>query len=145
MTSCLNGRTVNAMMAYISPLLDVLLLVLLGITIRYALRLQKKLEKLEKCYEELPLQTQPFTRALSDAQLALGAYKADLEKTVADVSGLLNRARKTMDDLEFLHERGEGIANRLENTVRQPSSPSGTAFASASKAEQELRQALRGS
>ncbi|MEW5703017.1 MAG: DUF6468 domain-containing protein [Pseudomonadota bacterium] len=102
----------------ISLLLDGFLILLLGATLVYAARLSRRLSGLRKDREVLEKVLSDFSAATQRAEESV--YRL---KTIADVSSKeLQRqtdlARSLRDDLAFLSDRGEIIADRLTDSVR---------------------------
>lgn len=124
------------------------LLVLLLAALPFALRLERGLAALRRDRSALTDGAQGFETATNQAQAALAGLRAALE-TQARQSAAGETLR---DDLRFLTERAESLADRLELAVRQgrAAMPAATAgalpevdHAPRSQAERDLLQALR--
>lgn len=107
----------------ISLLLDGLLVALLAATLVYAVILNRRLLSLRK-------EKNGFEKMLADFNASTLRAEESIHrlKTVADVSSKeLQRqtslARSLRDDLSFLADRGETLADRLEHATRKNKNP----------------------
>lgn len=132
----------------IGHVLDIVVIGLLGATLLYALRLQRSLAALRQDRGAMERATAGF----DDGARTVEAGLARLRQAADQVADQLNRAGALRDDLAYLADRGEGLADRLDTLVRQgrplaaTPEPSAAAPATAprSRAERELAQALLG-
>ena len=97
-----------------SVLLDILFMVLLVVTIGYAIRLNSSLNRLRKDKDEL----ERLARTFADATTRAEAGIAKLRASAKDLQGDLGRAESLREDLTFLIERGGATADKLEDSVR---------------------------
>ncbi len=107
-------------------MLDGLVAVLLLATIVYAWRLDRRLATLKQEKAALGELMADFTHAATKADQGLKALKAAAADMGRDVEGLVAKGQGLRDDLSFLIERGEPLADRLADTVRARSAPPAT-------------------
>ena len=99
-------------------LLDFVVTGLLIATILYAIRLNKKLEALYSSRGELQTFLEGFTSSLARAESSMQTLKGQGESTFTAIQDALSKATALRDDLSFLVERGDGIATRLDDSIR---------------------------
>ncbi len=135
-------------MGGLDMMLELALLALLGATLLHAVRLQRALTGLRGDRTALQDAVDGFDGGTRQAEAALGRLQL-LAETMAAQHG---RSQALRDDLAFLSERGEGLADRLDTLVRAarvavPAVASTSAVAPAaarSLAERNLMVALQG-
>lgn len=121
------------------------LLLLLLAALPFALRLERGLAALRRDKATLHENAEGFEAAARSAQTVLSGLRAALETQARQA----NTAEALRDDLRFLVERAESLADRLEAAVRQGrplAAPTGHHAAEdspRSQAERDLLQALR--
>jgi hypothetical protein len=125
-------------------ILQGVLLALLIAALPFALRLERGLAALRRDRAALADGVQGFEVATREAQSALSGLRGTLEVQARQAA----KAEALRDDLRFLVERAEGLADRLEVLVRQgraaPQPVAGAeGVAPRSQAERDLLQALR--
>ena len=103
----------------ITAILDVILLCLLGVAIYYGLRLHRALSHLKNGREELKSILAEFSKATERAEGALKNLRTDVSGNVNKVKEATDRAQRISDDLDFLLQRGDKLADRLETDIRQ--------------------------
>ncbi|SHI82213.1 hypothetical protein SAMN02745194_01166 [Roseomonas rosea] len=91
------------------------LLLLLLAALPFAIRLERGLAALRKDRAALSEGAAGFETATRDAQSALAGLRMALEQQARQTGA----AEALRDDLRFLVERAEGLADRLEALVRQ--------------------------
>ena len=128
------------------------LVLLLGVTLVHAVRLQRAIAALRKDRANLDEAVAGFDSGARQAELGMSRMR----ETAQMLSGQLDAATALRDDLSFLCERGTQVADRLDHVVRAarplepvaaPPLPAPQPPASApvrSQAERDLLQALRG-
>ena len=94
--------------------LDVALIVLLAVTLGYAVSLNRKLTGLRRNKAEMEKLTATFAQATVKADGGIGRLKANTDALQAQS----DRAKALRDDLAFLLERANTAADRLEVAVR---------------------------
>jgi hypothetical protein len=102
----------------LSLVLDVLLVVLLAVTIGYAVTLNKRLSVLRQDKADLERLAGRFAEATARADESVGRLKGTADKLGEILQERITKGQALRDDLAFLLERGEGIADRLEGAVR---------------------------
>ncbi|MFC0388804.1 DUF6468 domain-containing protein [Muricoccus vinaceus] len=121
------------------------LLLLLLAALPFALRLERGLAALRRDKAALHENAGGFEAAASGAQSVLSGLRAALDTQARQAAS----AEALRDDLRFLVERAESLANRLETAVRQgrplaaPAAPQVAEEPQRSQAERDLLQALR--
>ncbi|WP_043831386.1 DUF6468 domain-containing protein [Muricoccus aerilatus] len=132
-------------MGTIEWILQGALLVLLLAAIPFALRLERGLAAIRRDRAALNDGAEGVETAARGAQSVLAALRSSLEVQARQAAA----AEALRDDLRFLIERAEGLADRLEGAVRRArplAGPPGAAPAeepARSQAERDLLQALR--
>lgn len=144
-------------------LLEIVLIVLLGLTLVHAVRLERGLSALRHERTALGEAVAGFDNSTRQAEAGLDKLHSMTQETALQLARKLEGAAVLKDDLAFLVERGEHLADRLERLVRsgraieptharelQPASiPAEPVRADhdqprpRSKAERDLLQALR--
>jgi hypothetical protein len=105
----------------IGLLADGLLVLLLGATIAYAVVLNRKLSLLRATKDDMARMLAEFAETTAQAEASVrelrerAAASGDgLSAVVADAGAKLQKAGVLKDDLAFLVEKGEALADRLE-------------------------------
>lgn len=140
-------------------ILDLMLSVLLGVTIAYAVVLNRRLRRLREGGAEMRTLIDGFNSATEQAQRNLAQISAMAKEAArgpanpnwASVQERLNndieKAQALRGDLEYLLERAERMADRMERPVAKARAPEHDAPAAGgqarSEAERELIKALR--
>ena len=139
-------------------LLECVLIVLLGLTLMHAVKLERALGGLRRDRTALGEAVAGFDNSARQAEAGLDKLHSVTQETALQLARKLEGAAVLKDDLAFLAERGEHLADRLEQLVRagRAIDTSHTrelvgAVAHAdpdlprprSKAERDLQQALR--
>ncbi len=94
-------------------LLDAVVILLLLATIGYAAVLNRRLTRLRAAKDEMEALLREFGEAGAKAQQALAALHGEGEATAKRLDGLLEQAKSLSDDLVFLIDRGERLADGL--------------------------------
>ena len=101
-------------MGEIQTAIELLLVVLLIATLLHAVRLHRALGGLRQDRETLQDAVAGFDSGTRQAEAGL----AGLREMTEQLGGKLGHAAALKDDLEFLSERGESLADRLDALVR---------------------------
>jgi len=141
-------------MSAIEWALQLVLLALLGAAIPFALRLERILTELRRDRAVLEGGEREFQEAARLAEAAVQRLRASAEQAGKQVSERIATAEPLRDDLRYLVERAESLADRLDGLVRaarpaapepalSPAPPPPTRDAPArSQAERDLLRAL---
>lgn len=97
-----------------SLIIDVVVAILLAVTIGYAIVLNRRLGTLRRDKAELEKLATTFADSTLRADDSIGRLKA----TADMLQKRLENAQALHDDLTFLAERGDKLADRLEQLVR---------------------------
>jgi chromosome segregation ATPase len=141
---------------------EIILVILLAATLYQALRLERALGVLKRDRASLESLVVGFNTSTSQAESGIQQLRAAADGTGRQIETQLAKSTSLKDDLEFLTERADRLADRLEGLVRsarplmedrqaQDRSTQGRPTAAneaatpkgASQAERDLLQALR--
>lgn len=100
-----------------SLLLEALLAVLLVATIGYAAMLDKRLRTLRQSRDEMQALIASFTAATAHAQAGLISLRETSQSSAEGLQSDIERAKALRDDLSFLLDRGNSLADRLEGGI----------------------------
>ena len=98
--------------------LQLALLGLLGAAIPFAIRLERDLREIRKDRTAMETSAQGLSEAAGAAESAILRLRATAELAGRQVQERVTAAEPLRDDLRFLIERAEGLADRLESVVR---------------------------
>jgi hypothetical protein len=98
--------------------LQVTVLVLLGAAIPFAIRLERALREIRKDRSAMEISAQGLSEAAAAAESAIMRLRATAELAGRQVQERVTTAEPLRDDLRFLIERAETLADRLETLVR---------------------------
>jgi hypothetical protein len=98
--------------------LQVTLLALLGAAIPFAIRLERALREIRKDRAAMETSAQGLSEAAVAAESAILRLRATAELAGRQVQERVTTAEPLRDDLRFLIERAEALADRLEVAVR---------------------------
>lgn len=101
----------------VSVLLDIVIAVLLVAMIYYAILLNRSLSTLKKSKEELQNLLGGFEESTVKAEMAINRIKVEATDNSVSVKELIKEADKLREDLQFLVDRGEGVADKLEGGI----------------------------
>ena len=99
-------------------ILDLLVSVLLVATIGYAVMLNQRLTQLRKNRDDLAKIIVSFNEATVRAESSIPKLKKAAEDAGQSLQDRVEKAQSLRDDLAFMIERADTMANRLENAVR---------------------------
>lgn len=99
-------------------ILDMVVIVCLGATIAFAILLNKKLATIYKSREELQEFLKQFTASMEKADAGVKDLKGIGESVFKAAQEQMKIAAALKEDLSFLNERGEELAERLDNGIR---------------------------
>lgn len=98
--------------------LQISLLVLLGVAIPFAVRLERALREIRKDRAAMETSAQGLSEAAGAAESAILRLRATAELAGRQVNDRIAAAEPLRDDLRYLIERAESLADRLEASVR---------------------------
>lgn len=100
-------------------ILDIIVSILLAATIAYAWTLNRRLGELRRNRDEMARLVNAFNDATARAEAGIPKLRRAADEAGATLQERVEKAQTLRDDLAFMIERAEGMANRLEGTVRQ--------------------------
>ena len=109
-------------------LLDIVVSLLLIATISYAWMLNQRLSSLRKNRDDLAKTIAAFNEATLRAESSIPKLRKAAEESGQTLQERVEKAQSLRDDLAFMIERADTMANRLENAVRS-ARPDGKAAA----------------
>ena len=98
--------------------LQLVLLLLLGAAIPFAIRLERALREVRKDRAALEVTAKGMSEVAAAAEAAMMRMRATAELAGRQVQERVSTAEPLRDDLRFLVERAETLADRLESLVR---------------------------
>lgn len=99
--------------------LEIVLVVLLGATLFQAIRLERALGVLKRDRASLESLVVGFNASTHHAESGIQRLHAAAEGAGRQIEGQLTKSVALKDDLAFLTERGDRLADRLDSLVRQ--------------------------
>ncbi len=133
-------------------ILELVLIGLLAATLFHAVRLERALGVLKRDRAQLQELVAGFNASTQAAEQGIARLKATADGAGRTIARQMEAGQRLRDDLTYLSERGERIADRLEGVVRsgravlqEPAAepPPPEDARPRSQAEQELLRALR--
>lgn len=113
--------------------LDGMLILLLGVTVVYCLKLNLRIRVLQDSKAEFAKLIERFDSTTQRAQQSIEDLQNISKKVNEQLSGRLDKANFLADDLAFMIEKGSKLADKMEGRVTQR--PGVTAAASATIAD----------
>jgi hypothetical protein len=133
--------------------LELILVVLLGATLFQAIRLERALGVLKRDRASLESLVVGFNASTHQAENGIQRLRSAADGAGRDIEAQLTKSVSLKDDLVFLTERGDRLADRLDTLVRaarplmqeraEDKPARGTGAAASSQVERELLAALR--
>lgn len=132
--------------------LEIVLVVLLGATLFQAIRLERALGVLKRDRASLEQLVAHFNASTHQAESGIQRLRAAADSAGRNIETQLTKSVSLKDDLAFLTERGDRIADRLDGLIRTArpiaqqrpvNPPELEATAGTSQVERNLLQALR--
>ena len=142
-------------------IINLLVIILLIPTLIYAYRLNKNLSILRQNQSSLAKLVQSLNEATIKAENSIPKLKTATQSTSGELKEVVDSAKTLKDDLMFINERADSLADRLENVIHNgrqikgeisseeavsqttSSTPATAEEDSPSSAELELLKALR--
>ena len=94
--------------------LDLIVIVLLGATIFYAMRLTRYLEQFRSNRSDMERLIRDLSMQITRAQEGIGTLDTLAKESSDELRGLLNKGRAMTDELQLITEAGDSLATRLE-------------------------------
>lgn len=101
-----------------SIFLDLFVLAILIGTLTYAIFLNRRLNHMDHSRAELTQFLDSFTSSILKAESSVNALKSTGETTFVAAESLVQKGSILKDELSFLVERGDQIAEKLDNAIR---------------------------
>lgn len=98
----------------LSVALDIIVLIGLGVTVFYCIRLSKALNNFRKYRQEFNTLVGELGKNIDHAHDAIANLKNSSFEAGEDLQKVVNNARKLTDELQLMHDMGNALANRLE-------------------------------
>ncbi len=105
-------------MATMEWALQIVLVILLGATLLRAVRLERALGVLKRDRASLEALVVDFNASTHQAESGIQRLRAAADSTGRQIEAQLSKSLSLKDDLAFLTERGDRLADRLELLVR---------------------------
>src|SRR5476649_1551617 len=99
-------------------LLEIVLVMLLGATLFQAIRLERALGVLKRDRTSLETLVDGFNTSTHQAESGIQQLRAAADGAGRNIESQLSKSVSLKDDLAFLTERGDRLADRLETLVR---------------------------
>ena len=99
-------------------ILDISLMVLLAATLFHAVRLERALGVLKRDRASLEALVSDFNASTRAAEAGIERLHLAVDGSGREIQRQIETATVIKDDLTFLVQRGEGLADRLDETVR---------------------------
>jgi hypothetical protein len=95
--------------------LDVLIILLLGVTIFYAFRLSRHLETFRSNRSEMERLIRELSTQITRAQEGISTLEETAGETGTELRNLVMRGKELSDELQLMTEAGNSLATRLES------------------------------
>ncbi|WP_339865650.1 DUF6468 domain-containing protein [Paremcibacter congregatus] len=100
--------------------IDILIIVLIGVMITYAVILNSKLKTFRNAQNEMATLVGQLNDAISRAQTSVEALKGTALAEEGRLDALIRKSRPLADELTILTESGENLADRIERGLVPP-------------------------
>lgn len=98
-------------------IINLSIIILLIPTIIYAYKLNKNLSLLRQNQKSLSLLISSLNEATNKAENSIPKLKSVTEHSSEDLKEVIDSAKNLKDDLTFINERADNLADRLENVI----------------------------
>ena len=117
--------------------IEIALIVLLGITLFHALRLERALGMLRRDRVALEQLVAAFNASTQQAEAGIERLRNAADGAGQQIARRIETATALRDDLHYLSERGESLANRIDALVRaaRPLAPEAPRLSVVSRAD----------
>lgn len=103
----------------LSVSLDILVLIFLGVTIYYAIKLTNSLNSFRQVRHEFTTIMRTLSKDIDDAQQAVQQLKSVSRDSGLGLQKVINESRKIAGELEVINQAGNNAADRLEALIEQ--------------------------
>ncbi len=103
----------------LSIILDIVILICLGVTIYYALRLSRSLNNFRTYRKEFDVLIQELNRNIEHAYEALRAMKESSTRSSDDLEDMYRQSQQMSEELKLINETSNSLADRLERVAMQ--------------------------
>lgn len=103
----------------LSFVLDILVLIGLGVTVFYALKLSKSLNGFRQHRQEMNKLIEELSKNIDEALRAIDGLKLAGERSGRDLQKIINESRAMADELQLVNESSNSLANRLESLAEK--------------------------
>lgn len=118
----------------LSLIMDFVVLIALGGTIYYAMRLSKALNNFRAHREALKGLILDLSTHIDKAQLSINNLKQTSDSAASDLDDVLHDARRMAEELKMINATGDALASRLERAAKDarnaPAAPASSSAAS---------------
>lgn len=98
--------------------LEIIVAILLACTISYAFVLNRRLTALRNDKARLEKLAAAFEQSTHRAETSVSQLKSVTDESVRTMQHCISEAQGLRDDLQYLVERGEAAADKLESSIR---------------------------
>ena len=105
-------------MGNLELIINIIIIGLLVPTIIYAYKLNKNLTLLRQNQNSLAKLVSALNDATFKAENSIPKLKSVTEHSSSDLKGVVDSAKELKDDLMFINERADNLADRLENVIK---------------------------
>lgn len=140
--------------------LDFLILILLAIAIVFTFKLYKQLQEFKRNKDDFLKAIMDLNTATGSAERAIASLRHNSDEIAGKLQSEMGEAQKLFDELHFMNDAGNNLAQRLEVLAEKANEAHGLKTASSTthgkssakapktkkrtKAEEELLKALKG-
>ncbi len=103
----------------LSIILDIAVLIVLGITIFYCMKLSKSMSNFRRHRQEMNKLIDNLSKNIDEALRAIDGLKITGDRSGKDLQKIINESRKTADELRAINESSNSMANRLESLAER--------------------------
>lgn len=125
-------------MTYLNIFLDLAMIGLLGVGIAYAVKLSRQLGEMRAAHAQMERFVFDFNTTVVRAEKSVNNLKSTARSSGDDLEKLIDKGQMLRDELSFLIESADVVANRISSGANQASSQ-GAAKPAAPKPVAEVR------
>lgn len=104
-----------------SAFLDIAVLILLGVTVFYAAKLSIYLRDFREGREDMEALMRTLAESVNKAQTSMERTRITAQETAQGLEELVKESKFLSDELRFMNEAGDNLANRLEKLAERNS------------------------